>query len=92
MVMTGNYRNRAELRKKPRRPFHYSAKILVDGATPPQKCTIADVSQIGARILLGADNELPDSFILVLSRNGPTRRRCRVVWREGTTLGVEFSN
>ena len=92
MVMTGNYRSRAELRKKPRRPFHYAAKILVDGTTPPQKCTIADVSQTGARIVLEADNELPDRFVLVFARDGTPRRRCRVVWRNGTTVGVEFFN
>ena len=91
MVMTGNYRNRAEVRKKPRQPFHYAAKIFTDGATPPQKCTIADVSQTGARIVLDSDSQLPDRFILVLSRSGATRRRCRVVWRNGTTVGVAFS-
>jgi hypothetical protein len=90
--MTGNYRSRAELRKKPRRPFHYSARILNDGAAPPQKCTVADVSQTGARIVLEADGELPDRFILLLARNGAPRRRCRVVWRNGTTVGVEFFN
>jgi hypothetical protein len=92
MVMTGNYRSRAELRKKPRRPFHYPARILTDGTTPPQKCTVADVSQTGARIVLEADGELPDRFILLLSRNGAPRRRCRVIWRDGATVGVEFSD
>jgi hypothetical protein len=42
--------------------------------------------------VLDADNALPERFILLLSRNGPTRRRCRVVWRNGVNLGVEFSN
>ena len=91
MVMIGNYRNRAELRKNPRRPFHYTAKIYTDGTTPPQNCTISDVSQTGARLLLERETELLDRFILVLSRNGGPRRRCRVVWRDGATLGVEFS-
>jgi len=91
MVMIGKYRNRAELRKKPRQPFHYSAKILIDGTTPAQTCTIADVSQTGARIVLEADNELPDRFVLLFTHNGTPRRRCRLVWRDGTTLGVEFS-
>jgi hypothetical protein len=92
MVMTGNYRNRAELRKKPRQPFHYAAKILIDGTTPPQNCTISDVSDTGARIVLDVNNELPDRFMLLLSHNGSPRRRCRVVWRNGASLGVEFSD
>jgi PilZ domain len=86
----GNYRNHAELRRKPRRPFHYGAKILVDKNTSPIICMIADISECGARLLLDHDAELPDKFILLLSETGGARRRCRKVWRTGLTLGVEF--
>jgi hypothetical protein len=91
MVMTGNYRNRAELRKKPRRQFHYPAKILVDGVSPPRKCTIADISHTGARLVLASDDQLPERFLLLLSKNGGARRRCYVVWRAGLTVGVQFT-
>lgn len=90
MVMTGNYRSRAELRKKPRRHFHYSAKILAGAKEPPRSCTISDISHSGARLVLENDDKLPDRFILLLSRNGGTRRRCRLIWRTGQTIGVEF--
>jgi hypothetical protein len=79
-----------ELRRKPRRQFHYNANILTDGKSPARTCAIADISETGARLLLESDSELPDRFILLLSRNGDARRKCRVVWRDGLVVGVEF--
>ena len=90
MVAIGNYRNQAELRKKPRRQFNYNASVLLDGTSPPKPCAISDISATGARIVLEAECELPERFILLLTRSGDARRLCRMVWREGLTLGVEF--
>ena len=90
MVAVGNYRARAELRKKPRRQFHYSARILTDRKGPPHECSISDISETGARILLAREEDLPDRFVLLLTAAGEARRVCRVVWRAGLTVGVEF--
>jgi hypothetical protein len=90
MVAAGNYRKGAELRKKPRRQFHYTARILADKNGPPRECSISDISETGARILLARDEALPDRFMLLLTATGDARRVCRVVWRTGLTLGVEF--
>jgi len=53
-------------------------------------CSIADVSESGARLTLERDDELPDKFLLLLTANGRARRHCRVVWRTGVIVGVEF--
>ena len=90
MVVIGNFRNRAELRKKPRRQFHYDAKILKDKDTPPLACSISDVSESGARLRLASEVELPDTFWLLLTANGQAHRHCRVIWRDGLTVGVKF--
>jgi methyl-accepting chemotaxis protein len=90
VAVGGNYRNRAELRKKPRQPFHYTARILTDENAPPLRCSIVDISESGARLALERDGELPESFTLLLTANRGPRRRCRIVWRTGLTLGVEF--
>jgi hypothetical protein len=90
MVVIGNFRSHAELRRKPRRQFHYSASVLTDDKTPPVPCAIADISETGARLVLQTECELPDRFMLLLTRNGVARRICRVVWRDGTSVGVEF--
>ncbi|MFZ0422382.1 MAG: PilZ domain-containing protein [Xanthobacteraceae bacterium] len=90
MVVVGNFRNRAELRKKPRRAFHYNARIVTGGDPPAIVCSIADISEIGARLTLESEAEVPDEFVLLLTPTGMPRRNCRVIWRDGLALGVEF--
>ena len=90
VAIDGNYRNQAELRRKPRRNFHYNASVLLDGASLPQRCAIADISETGARIVLANECELPERFILLLTSRGEARRHCRLVWRNGLSAGVEF--
>lgn len=82
--------SRAELRKKPRRNFHYNASVLLDAKSLPQPCAIADISATGARIVLQSECELPQRFILLLTPSGEARRHCRLVWRNGLAAGVEF--
>ena len=90
MVVVSNFRNQAELRKKPRRQFHYNASVLLDAKSPRQPCAIADISDTGARLVLAKECELPERFILLLTRSGEARRHCRLVWRNGLAAGVEF--
>ena len=90
MVVIGNYRSHAELRKKPRRQFHYNARIQIDGSASLVACAIVDISECGARLSLEVDEALPETFTLLLTRNGRTSRHCRTVWRDGPLLGVEF--
>jgi PilZ domain len=93
MVMSsGNHRNRTELRKHPRRQFHYSATIATEANAPTTSCVIINISHSGARLVLKKGEELPDRFVLLLSNKGGAHRRCRVIWRNETTLGVEFSD
>jgi hypothetical protein len=82
--------NRAELRKKARRQFQYNARVLLDGNSLPRPCAISDISETGARIMLESECELPERFILLLTRRGEARRHCRLVWRNGLAAGVEF--
>jgi hypothetical protein len=90
MVVVGNFRNRTELRKKPRRSFHYNARILTDKAGTMVSCSISDISETGARLVLEEDCELPEEFVLLLNPTGEARRHCSVAWRTGTTVGVAF--
>jgi hypothetical protein len=89
MAATSKSRAHTELRKKPRRAFHYRACIIA-ADKKPHLCQIADISESGARIVLAQDCELPDQFVLLLSRGGQARRHCRLVWRDGLALGVAF--
>ena len=90
MSMAGPDRQTAEHRKHRRQPLHYPAWIELAADQPPYKCMLSDVSKAGAKISIAGHLEIPDEFILLLAEDGSTRRNCRVVWREGTHMGVEF--
>jgi hypothetical protein len=90
MVGVGNSRNRAEQRKKPRRHFNYGAVVIIDRKGTFVPCSLSDISENGARIAFESEVELPEHFILLLTPAGDARRRCRVVWQKGTTVGVSF--
>jgi len=90
MVSVGNNANRPELRRSPRRQFHYNACVLIQEKQQSCLCHIADISELGARLVLADECELPERFILLLSRKGDARRHCRLVWRDGLTVGVAF--
>lgn len=90
MVVIGNFRSRTELRKSPRRQFHYNATIVIEGGERPYSCAIVDISDTGGRLQLEDDCELPERFHLLLTKDGKARRRCKIVWRNGLLIGVQF--
>jgi hypothetical protein len=92
MVAMGNFRNGAELRKGPRLSFRYSASIIRGEDPAAQPCGIVDISASGARLLLEEPIDLPETFMLSFTPSGKVRRFCRLVWRDGTTLGVAFTD
>jgi hypothetical protein len=51
-------------------------------------CSIADVSETGAKLLVKDPASLPDEFLLRL--NPDLRKWCRVVWRGDGQIGIEF--
>lgn len=84
-----SYRAHTELRKKPRRQFHYPARILIDKKGQSRPCSVQDISESGARIVLQKDEQLPKRFLLLLASRGAARI-CREVWRDDLTVGIEF--
>ena len=88
----GNVRSGRELRRKPRRRFQSPAWILIDEQAPSIKCTIADLSELGTRVVLQSEQDLPNHFFLLFTENGSARRGCRLVWRAGLNVGIEFTS
>jgi len=72
-----------------RRPMRYAAWVALK---PGQLhgCALSDMSNTGARIDVENAKAIPDHFVLLLSGNGKARRKCRVVWRKATQIGVTF--
>jgi hypothetical protein len=52
---------------------------------------VTDISDAGARLY--SEIDMPPTFILSVTGEGvDVRRECRVVWRLGGELGVEFTD
>lgn len=65
-----------------------SAKIVFDDWRAID-CTVRDVSETGAKILVGGAHTLPHKFrLLMVSEN--TIRSVQVAWKHNETLGVAF--
>ena len=79
----------SEQRKHPRHLMLESAKIFVDRRSAPIGCSIFDISEGGACILLPPSTDLPGCFELAIANIGALHQ-CRVVWRQGYEIGVEF--
>jgi hypothetical protein len=78
-----------EKRKTKRQAMRYTAWI----APKPGElhgCVLSDISDTGARISVEDANTIPDSFMLMLARNGKVLRPCRVIWRKPQQVGVKF--
>jgi len=80
----------AEKRKSVRRTVAYPTYIDLGDGSPALACTLCDASQEGAQLAVANPKSLPNEFILALSSDGAARRRCRVVWRNETEVGVRF--
>jgi len=79
-----------ELRKYKRQVLRYPVWIVVDPGQPPHKCMLLNVSQGGAKIAIDEQLEPPTQFTLLLTARSQSTRSCRVVWRNGANMGVEF--
>jgi hypothetical protein len=77
----------AEKRRAARRNTKRAAKITF--ASQHLTCTVRSLSKTGAAIEATNLAAIPDSFNLLMEMES-TARRCAVVWRKPTQIGVEF--
>jgi hypothetical protein len=54
-------------------------------------CQLLDVSEHGAQLNFDSADILPDQFDLLLAKGTNARRRCSVVWRADTRVGIRFA-
>ena len=78
-------------RKAPRKKIETEGFLYTVDGWPICECKTLDVSSGGAKIKLMVSEELPDAFLLSLSRDGKVRRHCELRWREGDIVGVRFA-
>ena len=79
-----------ERRKSPRRAFNRMAEFQAGLGSLPRSCMVTDISDTGAR-LFSEIVDFPKRFTLSVTGDGGTvQHECRVIWRLGGELGVEF--
>lgn len=76
-------------RRHPRRTISRIGKFRTDLGSLPRDCMITDISTNGARLFVDGV-ELPDQFHLLIIGEQGIERECRVVWRLGGEVGVNF--
>jgi len=77
----------ADRRYHPRHSDH--SPIYVGDGAVARRCRLVDVSDGGARILIGRDAELSSLVILVDPETGLSRRAA-LVWRNAIEIGVRL--
>jgi hypothetical protein len=84
--MVGNAR---EQRRRRRVHTRRAALIKWSDGPKPIRCVLWDQSETGARLAAPYANKLPPVFTLV--NGSETSRVCRIVWRKGPLVGVQFA-
>jgi PilZ domain len=82
--------NFIEQRRSLRERVHFPAWIEIGDGSTRRDCTVLDVSEGGARIMVSSPVKIPREFWLVFSKFGTRRRRCRVAWRSTEQIGVTY--
>lgn len=79
-----------EKRKALRRELRWGGQIVSLDGTVLGECMVLDVSASGAKLILRHRIELPDEFVLYLSKDGKVTRRCEIKRRSEFEVGVQF--
>ena len=61
---------------------------LVQPGFPDRSCTVSDISDGGARIVVEGNDHIPARFELALDDN--KRRICEPIWWHGRAAGLRF--
>jgi hypothetical protein len=76
-------------RKTPRRRVLKEGKIVYADAMRVIDCTIRDMSEEGARLLIANTLGVPDTFLLY-EKSAEALHPATVVWRQNNALGIKF--
>ena len=77
-----------ERRKEPRRAVSRVVRIQVGANQPDYEGLVTDLSSRGLRLYV-QNFELPETFNVIFE-DTHERRECKIVWRIGPEVGVQF--
>ncbi|MGU9982072.1 DUF2336 domain-containing protein [Phreatobacter sp. HK31-P] len=78
-----------ELRKAPRKPISYPARLTSEDGGAEMSCKLVDISRTGAQLTLDAPARLSGRLHLNIAGTAVSRA-CEPVWQDGRTVGVRF--
>jgi hypothetical protein len=81
--------NATDHRRAPRRKVLKGAKISFHQLGTSTDCTVRNLSNTGACLVVESQLGIPNDFDLLLASDRSIKR-CRVEWRAGNKLGVSF--
>src|SRR4051794_30382629 len=70
-----------------------ATRVWIDLAngTPAIECGLGNMSEFGAKLTFAKEiGQLPSQFVLLLAQDGRVARQCRLAWKYGDEVGVEF--
>lgn len=79
----------SDQRRVQRQPCRLDARIFVPQLSAPVRCTITDISTLGAFVQPHTRRSVPASFDLSIGGSS-SPRACRIARREAHGFGVEF--
>ena len=79
-----------EKRRDHRQILKYPAKIDLGDGSPAVALHFGRHLGAGAKVMIDDASKLPERFSLLLAAKHDTVRRCKVMWREDSLLGLQF--
>lgn len=76
--------------RKTRHQVQQHAWMTLDGGFAKRNCTVVDVSTTGARLRLHETGAIAGKITIAFTGDVRKSTPCRLVWREGQMIGVEF--
>lgn len=83
----------AVFKREGRKPRHKNSDevwLTLDGGFAKRDCTVIDLSTTGACIKVKDAASVPGVISVAFSKDVRKLTRCRLVWRKGSMIGVEF--
>lgn len=76
--------------RKPRYKSSNDAWMTIDGGFAKRSCNIVDLSKTGACIEVKDAASVPGVISIAFTKDVRNLTRCRLVWRKGSMIGLEF--
>jgi len=81
-----------EKRRRKRVAFdnRYNTTLVAIDGTWSLNAQLQDISDSGAKLHIDAESVRNEEFFLMITPDGKVSRRAKMVWRDGSNIGIRF--